>query len=200
VRPSTKRTRPIVSMSIETRLEETNPRKSDTPRRARPAGLANGDNVPSVGRNLVVGEVTLEGARLAALCPIEIEAEIGRRFDPRHDTRDVVKVEIATGPQTVDHLFGATSYRTWHTTQMITSDGRATNPRPAAKPASDTSAVPSSLAAPRASSRDAVRSESLRRHSSIHGDIMPLRARPPGAPAADRPVGARRRAPDGLPR
>src|SRR5205085_3123669 len=66
--------------------------------------VANGDNVPSVGRNLVVREVTLEGARLAALCPIEIETEIGRRFDPRHDTRDVVEVEIASGPQTVDHL------------------------------------------------------------------------------------------------
>jgi len=33
-----------------------------------------------------VREVTLEGARLPALRPAEIEAEVGCRFDPWHDT------------------------------------------------------------------------------------------------------------------
>src|SRR4051812_11441037 len=68
-----------------TRLEEPTLEKAIR-RDERVSRVANGDDVPSPGRNLVVREVTLEGARLAALSPIEIEAEIGRRFDPRHDT------------------------------------------------------------------------------------------------------------------
>src|SRR5437868_743454 len=49
------------------------------------ARVANGDDVPSAGWSLVVREVTLESARRPALRPLEIEAEVSRRFDPRHD-------------------------------------------------------------------------------------------------------------------
>jgi len=70
----------------------------------RVAWVANGDDVASAGRNLVVGEVTLEGARLAALWPVEVEAEVSGRFDPGHDSRDVVEVEVAACPQAVHHL------------------------------------------------------------------------------------------------
>jgi hypothetical protein len=38
------------------------------------------------------------------LCPVEVEAEVSGRFDPRHDTRNVVEVEIATHSQAVHHL------------------------------------------------------------------------------------------------
>jgi hypothetical protein len=48
--------------------------------------------------------VALEGARLAALWPVEVEAEISGRFDPGHDSRDVVEVEVAACPQAVHHL------------------------------------------------------------------------------------------------
>src|SRR5260370_33128288 len=62
----------------------------------RVARVPNGDDVLSAGWDLVVREVTLEGARVRALCPVEIEAEVSGRFDPRHDARDVVEVEIAS--------------------------------------------------------------------------------------------------------
>jgi len=85
------------------RLEE--PSLEEAVRRdERVAWVANGDDVASAGRNLVVGEVALEGARLAALSPVEVEAEISGRFDPRHDSGDIVEVEVTACPQDVHHL------------------------------------------------------------------------------------------------
>jgi len=48
--------------------------------------------------------VALERAWLASPVGVEVEAEVLRGLDPRHDAGHVVEVELASGAEAVDHL------------------------------------------------------------------------------------------------